>query len=60
MRVLSKADEQAGTEYQAQGDPMTDRDFWIAIRRALIMFIRAIEKRYDIKPLDGEDIVKLP
>jgi len=39
---------------------MTDRDFWIAIRRALIMFIRAIEKRYDIKPLDAEDIVKLP
>ncbi len=39
---------------------MTDRDLWIAIRRALIMFIRAIEKRYNIKPLDAEDIVKIP
>ena len=27
---------------------MTDRDFWITIRAALYMFIRAIEKRYDI------------
>jgi hypothetical protein len=39
---------------------MSDRDFWIAIRRALIMFVRAIEKRYDIKSFEGEDIVKLP
>jgi hypothetical protein len=26
-----------------------DKDFWITIRAALIMFIRAIEKRYDLK-----------
>ena len=38
---------------------MTDRDLWIAIRAALIMFIRAIEKRYDIKE-HNFDIVKLP
>lgn len=26
-----------------------DREFWLTVRRALIMFVRAIEKRYDIK-----------
>ncbi len=28
---------------------MTEREFWLTVRAALIMFIRAIEKRYDIK-----------
>jgi len=27
---------------------MTDYDFWLLIRRALLMVIRAIEKRYGI------------
>jgi len=27
---------------------MTDREFWLLIRRALLMVIRAIEKRYGI------------
>jgi len=27
---------------------MTDREFWLLIRRALLMMIRAIEKRYGI------------
>jgi len=31
-------------------DKELDRIFWITVRAALIMFIRAIEKRYDIKP----------
>ncbi len=26
-----------------------DREFWITIRAALIMFVRAIEKRYELK-----------
>jgi len=25
---------------------MNDKDFWLTVRAALIMFIRAIEKRY--------------
>jgi len=28
---------------------MSDREFWILVRAALIMFVRAIEKRWDIK-----------
>lgn len=28
---------------------MTDKDFWMTIRAALIMFVRAIEKRYNLK-----------
>jgi hypothetical protein len=28
---------------------MTEREFWIAIRRALLIFVSAIEKRYEIK-----------
>ncbi len=28
---------------------MTDREIWLAIRRALIMIIRAIEKRFDLR-----------
>lgn len=31
---------------------MSDYEFWLMIRAALIMFIRAIEKRYNIKPQD--------
>lgn len=26
-----------------------DKEFWLTIRAALIMFVRAIEKRYDMK-----------
>ena len=26
-----------------------DKEFWFTIRAALIMFVRAIEKRYDMK-----------
>ena len=33
-----------------------DRDFWITVRAALIMFIRAIEKRYDLKKYDTMQI----
>lgn len=28
---------------------MTDRDFWIAIRAALLAFVSAIEKRWGIE-----------
>ena len=28
---------------------MSDREFWLIIRRALLMVVSAIEKRYDIK-----------
>lgn len=27
---------------------MSERDFWLMVRRALLMFIGAIEKRYGI------------
>jgi len=27
---------------------MTDREFWLLVRRALLMVIRAIEKKYGI------------
>jgi hypothetical protein len=26
-----------------------DKEFWLTIRAALIMFVRAIEKRYNLK-----------
>ena len=28
---------------------MSEKDFWMTIRAALIMFVRAIEKRYNLK-----------
>ena len=28
---------------------MTDKEFWLLFRRALLMIVSAIEKRYDIK-----------
>lgn len=28
---------------------MEDRDFWLTVRRALIMIVSAIEKRYNIQ-----------
>jgi len=38
-----------------------DKEFWITVRAALIMFVRAIEKRWDIKekpvPLGDYDMV---
>lgn len=33
-----------------------DREFWLAIRAALIMFVRAIEKRYNFKGYDFADV----
>ena len=35
---------------------MTDRDFWLIVRRALLMVVRAIEKKYpaDNVPLEEE------
>jgi hypothetical protein len=27
---------------------MSDREFWMMVRAALIMFVKAIEKRYNI------------
>jgi len=28
---------------------MTDREFWLIIRRALLMLVSAIERKYEIK-----------
>lgn len=28
---------------------MSDREFWIMVRRALLLFVGAIEKRYGLK-----------
>lgn len=33
-----------------------DREFWLTIRAALIMFVRAIEKRYDLKCHSFSDV----
>jgi hypothetical protein len=27
---------------------MTDKDFWLIVRRALLMVVRAIEQRYEV------------
>ncbi len=35
---------------------MTEREFWITIRAALIMFIRAIERRYNLNEYKPERI----
>ena len=32
-----------------------DREFWLTIRAALIMFVRAIEKRFDLKRHEFEN-----
>ena len=32
---------------------MSDRDFWLTVRRALLMVVRAIEKKY---PADKEPL----
>lgn len=32
-----------------RGRLMTDREFWLMVRQALLMFVAAIEKRYEIK-----------
>lgn len=34
-----------------------DREFWLTVRAALIMFVRAIEKRYDLKAHEFSDII---
>lgn len=39
MRSNGKRDEQQ----------MDSREFWIAVRRGLMMILNAIEKRYDLK-----------
>ena len=33
---------------------MSDREFWITVRAALIMFVRAIEKRYNLSEYKQE------
>ena len=33
-----------------------DKDFWLTIRAALIMFVRAIEKRYNLKEQSFEEL----
>ena len=40
---------------------MTDRDFWLTVRRALLMVVRAIEKKYPadnvlLEPSDTDTI----
>jgi hypothetical protein len=32
-----------------------DKDFWLTVRAALIMFVRAIEKRFDLKHHEFEN-----
>lgn len=38
---------------------MTERDFWVMVRAALLMFVDAIERRFNLskhnKPIDNED-----
>jgi hypothetical protein len=33
---------------------MTDREFWVIVRRALLMVVAAIEKRYQIRQAEHE------
>jgi hypothetical protein len=33
---------------------MTDRDFWLAIRQALLMVVDAIERKLEISPRTAE------
>ena len=33
-----------------------DKEFWMTIRAALIMFVRAIEKRYNLKSHSFTDV----
>lgn len=28
---------------------MTDKEFWLLVRQALLMFVDAIERRYDLR-----------
>lgn len=37
-------------ETPSPGKIITDRDFWIAVRAALLAIVSAIEKRWNIKP----------
>lgn len=37
---------------------MSDRDFWLMIRRALLMFVRAIELRYNIGKEDKAEMAQ--
>lgn len=36
-----------------------DREFWMTVRAALIMFVRAIEKRYNLKTHEFTNVVFL-
>ena len=43
---------------------MTDKDFWLIVRRALLMIVKAIERKYPAKdveldPLDTGDQVSV-
>ena len=33
---------------------MTDRDFWLQIRQALLMFVDTVERHFDIEPRTSE------
>lgn len=39
---------------------MTDRDFWLTVRAALIMMVKAIEKRYLIvQSIDAPEVERV-
>lgn len=33
---------------------MTEREFWLLVRQALLLFVDAIERRYNIAPRTAE------
>lgn len=37
-----------------------NKEFWASVRSALIMFIKAIEKRYNITQYDFKDVRQVP
>lgn len=39
---------------------MSEKDFWMTIRAALIMFVRAIESRYNLKRHEFSNDKALP
>lgn len=39
---------------------MSEREFWVTVRAALIMFIKAIEKRYDIERYNFSETRQVP
>lgn len=39
---------------------MSEREFWVTVRAALIMFIKAIEKRYEIERYNFSETRQVP